>query len=189
MDNKIERQQKFISWTGNKKIFYPVLGVIIALLILLGFWLFFWQPQMAAKRTAELQQQKAAQVLLDKRKNATYSRQSFFLSAPAGAKGALNVPSFLEGFWRMSDTNNVNRKTTILYVKNPNYAAPLMYIRYDDKASFKLAAGETELKTNSTKYSYVYYFYPVDSYPGADQADFSSMQKDFQDALKTFGIF
>jgi len=82
-----------------------------------------------------------------------------------------------------------DKKITILYVKNPDYAAPLMYVRYDDKTNFKLASGEVEIKTISTKYSYAYYFYPVDSYSGSDKADFSSMQDDFTNSLKSFGIF
>jgi hypothetical protein len=49
-----------------------------------------------------------------------------------------------------------------------------------------LAAGETELKSNSAGYSFADYFYPLDSYPGPDKNEFSAMQKDFQDSLATF---
>jgi hypothetical protein len=188
MDNKINRQRKFISWTGNKKIFYPVLAVIILILILLGFWFFRHEQQAGEKKAAALQEQKAAQALLDKKKNATYSRPSFFLSAPSGAHIGFNVPSYIEGQWRGTESP-ADKKMTISYIKNPSYIAPLMYIRYDSKADFKLAAGETELKSDSSKYSFAYYFYPVSSYPGADKADFTSMQSDFQEALKSFGAF
>ncbi|MDD5527635.1 MAG: hypothetical protein PHO56_01510 [Patescibacteria group bacterium] len=189
MDYQVNWQRKFISWTRNKKIFYPVLIAAALLLILAGLWFFFYQPRLEAKRAAELQKQKAAQVLLEKKKNATYVRASFFLSAPVGARGAMNMPSYLEGYWRMADTLNTDKKMTIQYVKNPDSPEPLMYVRYDNKTDFRLAAGEAELKTDSSKYSYAYYFYPVDLYPGADKADFTSMQDDFKEALKSFGIF
>jgi len=89
----------------------------------------------------------------------------------------------------MVDTSGTDKKMTIFYVKNPDYTAPLLYIRYDDKANFKLAAGETLFKTNSTKYSFAYFFYPVDSYPGKDKDDFSLVQSEFKDQLPTFNIF
>jgi len=99
------------------------------------------------------------------------------------------VASDIEGFWRMSDTSATDKKMNILYVKNPDYAQPLLYIRYDEKTGFKLKEGETEIKTDSAKYSYAYYFYPLDSYPGADKAEFSLMQNDFKNSLATFSVF
>jgi hypothetical protein len=187
--NIFDWHKKNPSWYKDKKILYPALTAVVILLIILGFWLFLWHPQQVAKQAAIREQQKAAQALADKRKNATYSRPSFFLNLPKGAMAAFNVPSYLEGQWRMIDTGRSDKKMTVVYIKNPSYAAPLFYIRYDDKANFKLTAGEVELKTDSTKYFYAYYFYPVDSYTGADKADFSSMQTDFQTVLKTFSIF
>ncbi len=188
MENKNNWSEKFFAWTRNKQILYPVVLIIVILLILAGLWVSRYETQLAAKKAAELQQQKAAAQLAEKLKNTTYSRPSFFLSAPVGARGAFNVPSYIEGDWRMSDTFNADKKMTINYVKN-GANVPLMYVRYDEKTNFKLAAGEVELKTASAKYSYAYYFYPVDSYSGKDQADFASMQKDFQTALTTFGVF
>jgi hypothetical protein len=189
MDYKNNQKNQFISNVVKNKYFYPIAGLVILLIIVLGFLFVHWQSQLAAKRVAAEQTKKATQVLEDKKKNATYSRLSFFLSAPSGEKGAFNVPSYLEGYWRLSDTSATDKKMTIMYVKNPDLVAPLMYIRYDSKTDFKLSAGEIELKTDSKKYSYAYYFYPVSSYKGADKADYSSMQNDFTDSLKTFGIF
>jgi hypothetical protein len=188
MEYKNNWQRKLISWTRNKRAFYSAVAIIL-LLILAGILFAHWQAQQAAKKAAELKVQKAAQVLVDKKKNATYSRLSFFLTESAGSRGAFNFPSYLEGYFRLTDTSATNKKMTIMYVKNSDYTQPLMYIRFDNKTDFKLAAGEVEIKTDSTKYSYAYYFYPVDTYPGADKADFSSMQSDFKDALATFGIF
>jgi hypothetical protein len=80
---------------------------------------------------------------------------------------------------------------TILYVAQDGSTAPSLYIRYDDKANFKLAAGETLLKTDSTKYSFAYFFYPADSYQGSGKEEFSFplVQNEFKDSLTTFGAF
>jgi hypothetical protein len=180
--------QKTINALKNKKLLYPLVAIIILLLIILVIWFASWQAKRGAERAALNQQQQAAQALINLKKNATYSRPSFFLSAPAGARGAFNVPSYIEGQWRMIEATAANKKMTIDFVKNGENA-PLMYVRYDDKANFKLNAGEVELKSNSAKYSFAYYFYPLSSYTGADKTDFSSMQDDFRDALKTFGSF
>jgi hypothetical protein len=111
------------------------------------------------------------------------------LTAPAGARAAFNVGSDIEGFWRMIDTSATDKKMTILYVKNSDYAQPLMYVRYDEKTNFKLKEGETEIKINSAKYSFASYFYPVSSYPGADKDEFARLQSDFRNSLGTFGAF
>jgi hypothetical protein len=189
MEHNINWQRKFISWTRNKKSFYTTLAVIIVLLAVVVILFFNWQGQQAAKKEAILQAQKISQAAEAAKKSVTWSLQSFFLTAPAGARAAFKVASDIEGFWRINDTSGVDKKMTILYVKNPDYAQPLLYIRYDNKTDFKLKEGETEMKTNSAKYSYAYYFYPVDSYPGADKAEFTSMQNDFKNSLATFSVF
>jgi hypothetical protein len=188
MDNK-NIQKKFSALAGNKKVFYSALAIFVLLLLCLGLWFLHEQSQATAKKAVELQAQKTAQAAEAAKKIITWSRQSFFLTAPAGARAAFNVASDIEGFWRMSDTSATDKKMTILYVKNPDYAQPLLYIRYNEKTGFTLKAGETEIKTNSAKYSYAYYFYPLDSYPGTDKAEFSSMQNDFKNSLATFSVF
>jgi len=181
MNNKINRQEKNISLLAKKKIFYPILAVVVLIFILSGFWLSLRQTKLVAEKAAVLQKQKAAEILLEKKKDAVPLRLTFFLLN--GPRGGFNFPNYLQGSFRKIETND---KMTIMYIKNPDYLAPLMYIRYDEKAKFKLAAGEAELTTRSTKYSFAYYFYSLDSYPGPDKSEFSAMQKDFHDSLTTF---
>jgi hypothetical protein len=181
MDIKINRQDKKRTLLDQKKIFFLILAAIILVFVLSGFWLSHRQAQLAAKKTAVLQEQKAAEILLKKKRDAVPLRLTFFLLN--GPRGGFNFPSYLQGAFRKTEENN---KMTIMYIKNPDYVAPLMYIKYEEKAKFKLAAGEVELKSSSAKYSFAYYFYPVDSYPGPDKNEFSAMQKDFQVSLTTF---
>jgi hypothetical protein len=180
--------QKTNSLLRNKKVLYPLTAIIILLVIIFGFWFFRHESQLAAEKSAALQKQKAAQALIEKKRNSPVGRLTFFLTAPVGARGGMNYNTYWLGALRQSETD---KKMTISYIKNPNYpnGVPLMYIRYDSKTDFKLAAGETELKSNSAKYSFAYYFYPTDSYPGADKDSFTSMQSDFRDALASFSAF
>jgi len=164
----------------KQKIILYDLGGYYCLISRGGNFIFQLAGTASAKKEAALQAQKISQAAEAAKKNITWSLQSFFLTAPAGARAAFKVASDIEGFWRINDTSGVDKKMTILYVKNPDYAQPLLYIRYDNKTDFKLKEGETEMKTNSAKYSYAYYFYPVDSYPGADKAEFTSMQNDLK---------
>jgi hypothetical protein len=184
--SKIHHKLKSIA--ANKKIFYPLLAVIVLIVILLVVWFSRWEMRRGAEKAVQLQKQTAAQVLLEKKKSSTYSRPSFFLGAPVGARGGINVPSYIQGHWRQADAD---KKFTVLFVAQDGSTAPLMYIRYDDKANFKLAAGETLFKTDSTKYSFAYFFYPADSYTGdgKEEISFSLVQSEFKDALPTFSAF
>jgi hypothetical protein len=175
----------------NKKIFYFFLLIGLVILIVVAVSLFFLRAQEQKKlgEKLEVEKQKIEQTLEQKRRNATYARFTFFLASPPGERGGMNMPSYQEGSWRITDTLNKDKKMTILYIKNSESGVPLMYIRYGYRNTFKFESGEKELKTNSPKLVYVYYFYPADAYLGPNHEDFVIVQEDFENGLETFRTF
>jgi hypothetical protein len=191
MDHKDYQNHGWRKSVKDKKAFYRFLLVgLVFLIVLVAAGMFFRQQERGkAEKTLEAEKQTTEQTMEEKRRNATYSRFTFFLASPVGERGGMNMPTYQEGNWRISDTLNKSKKMTILYVKNSETGIPLMYIRYGERQDFKLEAGEKELKTDSKKLIYVYYFYPSDSYQGVDKEDFILVQNDFENALGTFSIF
>jgi hypothetical protein len=190
MNHKKILQEKFSPLVKNKKVFYSILAAVLLVIIIAGVLI------MRAENNQRFLKEKAKEALIEKQaaeqaaiqtRKATINRATFFLQAPAGARGGINISNYWEGSYRIPDT--IGKKMTVLYIKNPDFQAPLMYIRYEAKKSFKLESGETELKTDSRDYAYAYYFYPEDSYAGADKENFIAIQKDFEADIKTFSIF
>jgi hypothetical protein len=187
MNYKKILQDKLKQLIKNKKFFYSVSGFIL----LVSIVAIVLMNQAAINRRAQkekealVEKQKTEQMIIQEKK-AILNRSTFFLQAPAGARGGMSISNYWEGSYRILDT--VGKKMTIIYIKN-SAEAPLMYVRYESKANFKLGSGEVELKIDSTNYAYAYYFYPEDSYLGADKENFTSVQKDLKESIKTFSIF
>lgn len=187
MNYKEVSQDKLKRLIKNKKFFYSALGAIFLIIIVAIILFNQAENNRRARKEKEalVEKQKTEQEIIQEKK-AILNRSTFFLQAPAGARGGMSISNYWEGSYRIMDT--VGEKMSIVYIKN-SAEAPLMYIRYEKKANFKLAPGEVELKTDSPNYVYAYYFYPEDSYTGADKENFSNIQKDFKEAIKTFSIF
>jgi hypothetical protein len=187
MNYKSFSQDKLKSLIKNKKFFYWVLGVIFLIIIAAIILINQGENNRRAQKEREAlaEKQKTEQMIIQERK-AILNRSTFFLQAPAGARGGMSISNYWEGSYRTIDT--VGKKMTLIYIKN-SAEAPLMYVRYESKANFKLGSGEVELKTDSANYAYAYYFYPEDSYTGADKENFISVQKDLKESIKTFSIF
>jgi hypothetical protein len=175
----------FQSLLKNKKAVYAI-AVLVLVIVIGGIFFFRWQAEQAAEKKVLLEKQKIVQALEEKKKNASIGRFTFFLDAPAGARAGMNMSNFWQGSWRKIDSQ---KRMTILYVANPDYETPLMYIRYGAKSGFKLEAGETELKTDSRDFNYAYYFYPADSYQGPDKNNFISLEQEIKNQLESFKIF
>lgn len=186
MKNKNVLQDKIRKLFKDKKIFYSVLGLIIVIVVIVVL-LNQAENNRRAQREREVmeEKQKTEQRIIQEKK-AILNRSTFFLQAPAGARGGMSISNYWEGSYRIMDT--VGKKMTIVYIKN-SADTPLMYVRYDTRANFKLVAGEVELKTDSLNYAYAYYFFPEDSYAGGDRENFISVQNDLKESIKTFSVF
>lgn len=186
MNDKEFFSEKLKTLAKNKKFLYSALGVILLVIIAMILLNQAENNRRAQKEKEALAEKQKIEQAAVQEKKAIMGRQTFFLGAPAGDRGGMSISNFWEGSYRILDT--VGKKMTVIYIKN-SAEAPLMYVRYDSKNNFKLESGEVELKTNSLKHSYAYYFFPVDSYVGTDKDNFISIQKDFKESAKTFSVF
>jgi hypothetical protein len=184
MSNKLALKEAFKKFFTGKRAVYSIIGII--LLFIVGGILFFinLENEKREQKIIQLEKKKEEQILQEKKVAAT-NRINFFLNAPVGARGGMNVSNYWEGSYRIPDT--INKKMTVFYIKDGE--AEALYVRYDDKKTFALEPGEIKLETGSPDYIYAYYIYPESAYSGSDKKTFTSMQNDFQDALKTFAIF
>jgi hypothetical protein len=184
---KIRKRLKDIR--ENKNFFYA-LAAIAGLLIILIVLFIPWEMKHSAKKVAETKQKEAEQVLIEKKNNSTHSRPALFINArtSGGPSSSVDVPSYIQGKWRLQDTSGTDKKVNISFVDpKTGEVSSMLYVRFGDKSGFKLVDGETELKSSSNKYSFALFLYPNSSYSGDDKEDFTIVQNELQsDLANTF---
>jgi uncharacterized MAPEG superfamily protein len=155
----------------NKK---KTLIIFYFLLVVLLVFLTFQFIGKKAEKKAVVEKQKIEESRQQRMSTATWSRVSFFESLPINV--TLAVPSHLEGNYRMIKSDN---KVDFLYIKNPEFAAPMLSVKVGKQGELQLAEGEKELKSDCTNYSFSYKLYSFDSYTGQDKEGFSQAIYDF----------
>lgn len=175
----------------DRKIFYPVLGLLLLVLAYLVFFRGYFIKQdekKAAVEKAKIEQ--VRQERIEKVESAPKSRISFFLSRPIRAN--LAIPDYWEGNYRLSESGD---KASFIYIEDPDNISEIFYVRMVPLSAIgDLEKGEAEISqakrasADGIDYAFVFKMSEGDPYAGNEElkGKFDRMKIDAREMLERY---